>query len=490
MRIYGVQAWRKLAVLGLLIWACANLAWASNEADREAGEFIQQFGEIRIGITKAPGNGHQAYAITVMKKLRELGFNGVFEVFYDPAVKGKLEFLIPGFNPEGSEVQKLSGLGRLTAIEWKEGWQRGQSTGLDAKVSPSGKKRVALGIMGGDDLKITPEQLNVDGLIRVQPTGWNMGTVALRGQIPDIWKDLSGAKLLPNHVKATQFKTPEEFLRNELGGSAKYRAKTPGLQSLLENMEQLEMMAAYGLSFSEGPKKLANILAGIEGARRLHPERFRGPVVIPLLSSFNEAEWAQFHGFLEHLPEVKAVVTVQGTSDSGISHTIESLKGSEILVMPVGAVTQNVWNVLVERSTLPPIISGTTGRDFAKARGRPYFNTVTIRELEMPSKVEAVKSAILAAHAGMIADITVKESRDKPLQDLSKYIAESMESSSEVSRAFAEAGNVTRQLPDKVSVSLIEAKKFFEAALKIDVAPAAREGRCLREGVAKLLGEK
>ncbi len=192
-------------------------------ADQDAAAIIQQFSEIRVGITKAPGNGHQACAVMVMKRLRELGFNGYFEVFYDPAVKAKLEFLLPGFKPEGPAVQTLTGLGRLTVVEWKEGWLRGSSTGLDAQATAAGKKHMALGIMGGDDLTITPEQLNVDGLIRVQPTGYAAGTIALQGQIPDILKRLGSAEHLLTHVKTIEFSSAKELLQKEMGQTPKYK---------------------------------------------------------------------------------------------------------------------------------------------------------------------------------------------------------------------------------------------------------------------------
>ncbi|MDA8223225.1 MAG: hypothetical protein M0Z35_16340, partial [Desulfitobacterium hafniense] len=78
----------------------------------EKTRYLQSLKEIRIIVNKGPGMGHQRAALTVMLRLRELGFDGIFDIWYDDvyfdddenaleigAIGRKLAILIPGFNP-------------------------------------------------------------------------------------------------------------------------------------------------------------------------------------------------------------------------------------------------------------------------------------------------------------------------------------------------------------------------------------------------------
>jgi hypothetical protein len=482
------KAWRRSAALALLLLA-GTLAWGdppdpkalAEAADRDAAEFIQQFHVIRVGITKAPGQGHQAYAITVMKRLRELGFKGEFEVYYDPKVKAKLENLILGFNANGPEVQELPAPNRITAIEWRQDPRPYGNQQLSARSSPRGGRRAALGIMGGDDFQITPEQLNVDALIRVQPTGWRSGTIALDGQnMPEQWKEIDKARYLPSRARKAEITNVREFLQSEMGHAEDLRAKIPGLRALLENLSDLEMMSAYGLHHL-GPKKLTNLIASIDAAGKSKPGLFKGPVVIPLLSTFDEGEWKLFNELLDKLPGGRPPLKIQSATAMGIESTVKTLKAGEILLMPVGPVTQDVWNTLLEKSTLPPTVEGVTGRSLGTLRGRPFISAGGV--VPIPIADKDTHNAAMLAHNGLLAD--------ESLKDLTHYIVKSMDASSDVSQAFEKAGNAISNAPDKVSVTLSEAKTHFEATLLVDPAPGAppppRTGHCIKDSVEDIV---
>lgn len=454
-------------------------------ADREAAEFIQQFPVIRVGITDAPGNGHQAYAILVMKRLRALGFAGAFEVLYDSRLKSKLEYLLPGFKADGPGVQEFPAPNRITAIAWNFS----TASAEDGQIA---SRRAPLGIMGGDDIKTSPRQLNVDGLIRVQPRKWwrGGGTVAMHGQENyEEWKALSATEKLPTRVRHAEFSNPAEFLQSEMGHSPKLSSKIPGIQALLENLGKLEVMAAYGLSFHDGPLKLANLIAGIAAAKKINPGRFKGAVVIPMLSSFNEGEWAQFNKELNGVSQGRPELKILPSSDPDIAKTIGALSHGEILLMPVGSVTQDVWNTLVAKSTLPPTVAGASSKEFALARGRPFF--VTGAGVGADFKDDELRERAQKAQYGMTHEAarTDPMSAKRQLLDIASFIADSMDPESQMSLAYADPVNTESHMPDKVSVSLNEARKHFEEEFAKTPQQQTKPKHCIRDGVEQLQRE-
>jgi hypothetical protein len=461
---------RTLALVGLFVFTFSASAETPEvpphpltpavAADKQASEFIAQFPVIRVAITsgrsgRGSGNGHQAYAFVAMKRLRELGFQGKFEVFYEPDEKSKLEFLLPKDDS------------RIVVSEWKKKTDEYGTARLDA-----GGKRVALGITGGDDLEVTPAQLNVDGLIRLQPSGWSSpGTVAI--DEPGKVAHLPLLMRLPTRIRPLKIDRPGEFLEKEMGGSAVFKDKIRGIQTLMENSGRVETLAAYGLGYYDGPKKLANLVAAIQMSAKK-------PVVVPLLSSFNQQEWEDFEARLDEFPQGRPNVKVQGVQEAGVGDSIHALKPGEILVMPVGKLPQNVWNAMLNLSTLPPTVAGKTGLNFAMNRGRPYLDTtasspVQLRNRAAIESVEAAQEALKTETAEMGAESV-------PMRALADYLVRSMESESRVSQAFAQAAQDQSHQPDKVSASLNEAAVQFEAWLLTASSPSSRlaPANCLR----------
>lgn len=495
MRIIPPRLLRAFAIPAFLAWSC--LAWSndsaleslSTPADREAAEFIRHFPVIRIGITPAPGNGHQAYAVSAMKRLRELGFTGHFEVYYKPRVKPKLEYLIPGFRADGPSIQELPAFGGVTLVEW--------TRPLD-DPSLAERPKVALGVMGGDDSAIAPEDLGVDALIRIQPTGWAAGSVALAGQDRKNWRFLDEASELPTYVKKPDLASTRASLEAEMGHSPNLAAKLPGLKALFEHLPGVEMMAAYGLSYMNGPDKLSNALIAIQMARERHPERFKGPVVVPLLSSFDEEEWNAFKKGVARYPKLQNALKIQESSHPRIAKTFASLKQEEILVMPVGAVTQGIWNSLIGLSSLPPTVAGTTGTNFAKSMGRPFLRTVKGEKLFQDSVhliPEKTVGSVRDANSRLLETGRIIGPIENHFASLATFMADSLDPGSEVSLAFAKAEESRRARTDKVSATLNVAKEHFmkgtpPVSAGTDTAPAdaasAYRGGCLRSVLDKL----
>ena len=436
----AIRALFGLAFLAASAWAGPNHGLSVRQANEQATQFLRQFKKVRVGITHAPGNGHQAYAVTVIKRVRELGFTGEIEVYYNSEVEKRLVFLLPGFSEGAKGPQNLPG--NIKAIRWPE-------DNLLQDIS-------VLGLMGGDDRGIRASQLGVKTLVKVQPSGWSPGTVEIYGR-GVFGLEVSGG--LPTHVSAERPAIPGEFLEAQMGHSLAHKKKIPGIQALMENWQRFETMAAYGLSFQEGPLKLANLIFAMKAARLRNPDAFRGPLVIPMVSSFNDAEWKEFHNALRKFPTYEKGVQVINSSDQRIVTSLLALGPSEVLVMPIGSVPQDVWNYLFANSSLPPVVSGTTGSNFAKGRGKPYFSATGNNPFLMDNPVYEKVDITYSELRQTTAPNADGEPKVGALVD---FILDSKDPSSDLSEAFALYTDATDRVPDKVSMSLIEAKSHLD----------------------------
>ena len=111
---------------------------------------------VRVYIAEAPGLGHQGATLKMMKRLRELGFRGAFEVIYEDSAVKKLATLLPEFDAGGPPLQKVSSL-KMTF--------RAQSDFAKDSEAP----KVFFGISGADDAGRTAGYIRVEYFLKLQP---------------------------------------------------------------------------------------------------------------------------------------------------------------------------------------------------------------------------------------------------------------------------------------------------------------------------------
>ncbi len=71
--------------------------------------FLTNIPLIRVPVVQAPGLGHQSAAVTVVTRLRQLGYQGHIQVVYEnSAVAEKLTRLMPPFNYSKTDAQSIA----------------------------------------------------------------------------------------------------------------------------------------------------------------------------------------------------------------------------------------------------------------------------------------------------------------------------------------------------------------------------------------------
>lgn len=163
-------------------------------------------------------------------------------------------------------------------------------------------------------------------------------------------------------------------MEEQMKGVENLEKKIPGLKVLARELDHHEILTAYGLSFRQGPKKLAGIVTALGNIQDEGVLELKKGVVVPMISNFNEDEWAAFY---QNLPaEQHSRLKVLSLQDTHLEKSLRELGSHEVAIVKTGSVSQEVWNYLMSKSTFPPMASGTTGGSFLGRLGKPFINTV------------------------------------------------------------------------------------------------------------------
>lgn len=98
-RLKYVFLWQMLWTITVL--GMSQIGFAESAVTVPAGveRYLARQAKVRVYISQAPGMGHQIASLNVMKRLRQLGFTGRFEVIFADDNLNKLLILVPDLLP-------------------------------------------------------------------------------------------------------------------------------------------------------------------------------------------------------------------------------------------------------------------------------------------------------------------------------------------------------------------------------------------------------
>lgn len=331
--------------------------------EAQALQVLARFPKIRIFIDAAPGNGHQAAAILLLKRVRQMGYVGKIEMIYDEkSVGSKLEFLLPPFQADHG-VQFLPQF-NVTVSDWQ-----------DRPRDP-----VDLALTAGCEFPPRPEDIFVKHLVNIHPSHWrNTPSILSNGDLR-----IQFPKIDPSYPLTVATPHPDrlsEFVEKEMGASPLLEAKSAGLIHLLQHLKQgsVDLLSAYGVGVG-APSKIHALTRALLEAKTRFPNEFGKPVVVGLLSNVNAQEWAQIMKSFEpndqtRSPDLRARVAVLNIAAPDIKERLAHLSPDQITYVNIGSVSQDLWYYLMEQSTLPPTAAGANGVSFLLQKGKPFINT-------------------------------------------------------------------------------------------------------------------
>lgn len=420
----------------------------------ELAAHLNTLPKIRVLSKDAGGNGHQAANVTLIKKLREIGYQGKIELLYEPSTKQRMEFLLPPFRADGPGCQTI-----------RE---------LDVDVCPFNERKspdeyVRLAISAAADGLSQAAQLNVDYHVIVHPPNWGISRLAQRGVVENMY--IADARSeFPFQRVVNPVKDPVAFIRAQMQHSQNLRAKVPGLEALFHTLAKgdTELLTAYGLSF-EGEKPLASILQALEVARAKSPQSFLPKTAIALTSKLNVREWRQVFTHLKQLNFDSRKLHLIDSKDADAGQKLAAVAAGEIAILQIGAVTQDVWNYLIESSTLPPTVAGANGLDYASQLGKPFAITNEAAIYKMYDMPEDLQEFLV---------VLQKEMSAGEVDALADFFVDSKNPQSKTFKMFHEYSQHQCALPDRTCTALLASKHIWMPGIPMS---AFCKGRDVRE---------
>lgn len=346
--------------------------------NKSIGDFLKTINKIRLILNGARGLGHQTTCITVMQRLWELGFNGVFDIVYsEDQIKEDFSFL-------------------LSASCFQDKNKLDQMVTLHKLSEPIGEYQnlsfAPLIITGADDHSFMHEDLTVkyngSMYINLQPTGEN-GFRWIESISDDQKTALNDdAILYCNNSFTNSDITPHDFI-NEL--IKKKQNNFVHFQSVygLYPSKTYDTNDHSGVptGFTEPSEELKVILLAIQKAQLV----YKKPTIILVHSVIDQSYYDDLFSFMKSQTTGNGAVYIANDMKQGLE-LINTLGWYDILVCKIGKIPRSLFEFLLIENTLPPIAEGGNTISFLEAN-KPFLHG------GLPSgKIRIIPEAYLKKH--------------------------------------------------------------------------------------------
>ncbi|OGT38189.1 MAG: hypothetical protein A3F11_07310 [Gammaproteobacteria bacterium RIFCSPHIGHO2_12_FULL_37_14] len=363
-------------------------------------DFLQKQRLIRVCISNGPGFGDQASAFNVMSHLRQLGYQGNFEVIYDKWVMNAVStvFNLPATIPEvyTDEINHIKFIEKNTYSKLFDNHQI---------------ERVDFGFnLGKSQLACEIEDANTNTFADFMPYFGNTNDETLittltqdQERPTEIWQDGSARKYFI--IPVPSYEETKQFLQNDPKGKALSLQK-PALKTFLNGIDNqlYNVIFIYGYTVKLDtaghynlPIMASNILQTIAGARYaqlMGPADLKKPIVIAVFYNYiNDAKTilqlihSKHWGDLEiagavdaraaiHQLKLEESVSIADIEDPATITTLQTVKPGQILLLSMGTMPKNVFDGIYNYTAdniLPQVHEGAGTFSTLMQTGRPHF---------------------------------------------------------------------------------------------------------------------
>ena len=377
-------------------------------AAARALDYLRGLPKIRVLFTRAPGYGHQTATLSLVRRLRDLGYRGEIEGIYEdgedydtgrtfdpltgdyedgtfdpwtripapkePLLEEKLGRLIPEFEPFKGGDQTIPGLG-LTL-------RRRSRFAVDRTPVP-------LALTGGADRKEDfARSYNADVFLRLGPFDWSGYSDQVYFKSGDSPVPLA-FRGKPALVYAPKPESVDDSFFERIRPDNIPAAKAAGLRALNQRLADHDVLPAYGLSFFK-ERHLHQLLLAVARAQDERPELFKGRgVVIPLLLDVDDMlgklvdkverlengphETPPQPGIREANRMLSRRLKSASVADPDLDRRLAELGEDDILLLKTGPVPPAYFEKLFASATLPPLLEGKNALNLARLLGIPFL---------------------------------------------------------------------------------------------------------------------
>lgn len=329
---------------------------------KQVYEKLGQYESVTVVVESGPGSGHQAAAVTLVRSLRELGYQGEIQMVAPRSVQARLERMLDteelGVHEPVYVDKELDHDGNY-AEPVRPDLGRGPTfvAASDSLDADSGSARALLSFTGADKaMLLTPYAWGHPRAVYERTVGED-GTSSYAAHHMD-------AGLSPNHgLYQFHIPTPETVA---FPGD-------PELQAIADSVidGKVDMMPVYGLARMDdrlrasGPEYLASAIRE-SGVHDVGGVRTYGKPAVMLEVGGREIGYAeQFEpGWLKRAD--------LATAD--VPRLVSELQPGEVLLLRSGGTTQANFEKLFQLGNLPAIQEGANTTNASQLTGRPYLS--------------------------------------------------------------------------------------------------------------------
>ena len=431
---------------------------------KKAQKPISEMALVRVVVNTGRGFGHQRAAITLMQKLREMGFKGTFDIQCDdrlgaclrytktgriyingePLVSRQLIGMIPGFEssrPTRDGVRMVAGLGAVKISSLPHDYTRRDGLGLpEADLAVCAAEDS--GLQGKDE---KARIFNAASYIGLEPTDWHQGSCFVTDQDGVVTALPHASTMRLSSMAAYQL--PDIF-------SIPLSAIEQRIMDIIGNAG-INTQLIYGLYperrhdiESGGIKDSGNLDEAIEmrrivEANLLLNQKTDKPSILLLPQSI----------------ALNAYFIRTVTGNSGHIHFVDLTKGDldireykagDVVVAYTGRLQQIVFDYLMlQGTTLPPVIEGCNSRETCESVGRPFIHGSGKHDHLKEYKVEADDKQHLHARASLC----LEQGDPKYVPQLVSYMEESLTSNQDLLEYHKQRREAFLSRPDACEVA-------------------------------------
>lgn len=427
---------------------------STNKAQKPISEMTL----IRVLVNTGRGFGHQRAAITLMQKLREIGFRGTFDVQcndriganlfntktrkmyqnHEPLVSRELIAMIPGFassKPNSEGIIIIGELGAIKISSLPDGYAKRKDLELlKADLAISAAEDHIL----DDELKCSV--LNAECYIGLEPTDWCRGSCFVTHQDGIVVKlpnasttrlSSATAHQLPD-ISSISLSTTEQKI---IDISKNDRVNTQLVYGLYPDRE-------YSVESNQltetGNLDEATEVQRIIDANLLVSQNTGKPSVLLLPQKI-----ALYDYFIERVKDNNPHVYFADLTKNDLD--LDAYKAGDVVVAHTGYLQQIVFDHLMLRgTTLPPVIEGCNAVEVCESAGRPFIHG---SGKHRPIKQYAIKrSDKQQLHTQ--ASLCLEQGESTYVPQLIQYMEESLTSNPELMAYHAQRREEFLKRPD------------------------------------------
>lgn len=409
------------------------------ESTKKAQKAIHDMELIRVIVNGGRSFGHQRAAITLIQKLRQMGFKGIFDIrcddriganimhvesgeFYNnskPLVMSQLIDMIPGLESSSGDSDTIQIVPKLGAIKISS-LPHDYRTKDNFSLPPAD-----LAVSAAEDFILPGEKetktkiFNAPSYISLEPTDWYQGSCFTVDQ-DGIVTDLPGA----TEMRLSSADSYQQLDLNSIELSLTERKILDIINDVGINSQLV-----YGLyparkrdNVSGVFKDSGHLDEAIEVQRIVDANvalsQKTGKPAILLLPQ----EISLNPSFIEKVKDEKDNVHFIDLTTNNLD--IRQHKVGDVVIGHTGVLQQQIFDhLMLNGTTLPPVIEGCNSRETCEAYGKPFIHGSSKGEKLRQYDVESKEKQELHAHASLC----LKQGDTEYLPQLIRYMEESLE---------------------------------------------------------------